>query len=85
MWMVNQFHQWVKHEVVPAIRMDCGGADVPIWTAGASIGAFHAAAVVCRETAVMAGRQRPLWACSQHGPARRPLIRQVVTLAPSTS
>jgi esterase/lipase superfamily enzyme len=48
MWMVNQFHQWVKHEVVPAIRQDCGGADVPIWTAGASIGAFHAAAVVCR-------------------------------------
>jgi len=48
MWMQHQYHQWVKHEVVPAIRMDCGGTDIGIWTAGASIGAFHAAAVVCR-------------------------------------
>ena len=47
MWMLNQFHQYVRHEVVPAIWRDCGGA-VPIWTAGASIGAFHAAATVCR-------------------------------------
>ena len=48
MWLLNQFHQYVKHEVVPAIRMDCRDNDIPIWTAGASIGAFHAAAVVCR-------------------------------------
>ena len=48
MWMQHQFHQWVKHEVVPAIRTDCGGEGPPIWAAGASIGAFHAAAVVCR-------------------------------------
>ncbi len=48
MWMQNQFHQWVRHEVVPAIRMDCNSADIPIWTTGASIGAFHAAAMVCR-------------------------------------
>jgi esterase/lipase superfamily enzyme len=48
MWMQNQFHQYVKHEVVPAIRMDCQSNDIGIWTAGASIGAFHAAAVVCR-------------------------------------
>ncbi len=48
MWMQHQFHQWIKHEVVPAIRTDCGGEPLPIWAAGASIGAFHAAAVVCR-------------------------------------
>ncbi|MEZ4399881.1 MAG: alpha/beta hydrolase-fold protein [Kofleriaceae bacterium] len=47
MWLQNQFHQYVRHEVAPAIRMDCQ-ADLPIWAAGASIGAFHAAAVVCR-------------------------------------
>jgi esterase/lipase superfamily enzyme len=48
MWMTNQFHQYVKHEVVPAIRRDCKSEDIPIWAAGASIGAFHAAAMVCR-------------------------------------
>ncbi len=48
MYVQHQFHQFVKHEVVPAIRMDCQQGDVGIWAAGASIGAFHAAAVVCR-------------------------------------
>jgi esterase/lipase superfamily enzyme len=48
MWLQNQFHYYVRHEVVPAIRLDCKNADIPIWTSGASIGAFHAAAVVCR-------------------------------------
>jgi len=47
MWLQNMFHQFVRHEVLPAIRMDCK-SDVDVWTAGASIGAFHAAAVVCR-------------------------------------
>lgn len=48
MWMMNQFHQYVKHEVVPAIRTDCRDPSVEIWAAGASIGAFHAVAAVCR-------------------------------------
>lgn len=48
MWMTHQFHQYVKHEVVPAIRRDCNSDDIPVWAAGASIGAFHAAAMVCR-------------------------------------
>ncbi len=48
MWMQNQFHQYIKHEVVPAIRKDCKNDDITIWAAGASIGAFHSAAVVCR-------------------------------------
>ncbi len=48
MAMQDAFQQWVRHEVVPAINMDCRSTDLPIWAAGASIGAFHAAAVVCR-------------------------------------
>jgi esterase/lipase superfamily enzyme len=48
MWLLNQFHQYVRHEVVPAIRTDCKTEDIPIWTTGASIGAFHAVAVTCR-------------------------------------
>ena len=47
MWLQNQFHQYVRHEVVPAIRTDCQ-SDVEIWAAGASFGAFHAVASVCR-------------------------------------
>jgi esterase/lipase superfamily enzyme len=48
MWMLNMFHQYIRHEVVPAIRMDCQDEGIEIITAGASIGAFHAAAMVCR-------------------------------------
>jgi esterase/lipase superfamily enzyme len=48
MALQHQFHQYVKHEVVPAIRLDCKSPEIGIWSAGASIGAFHAAAVVCR-------------------------------------
>lgn len=48
MWLQNQFHQYVRHEVVPAIRLDCRTPDIELWAAGASIGAFHAAAVLCR-------------------------------------
>jgi len=52
MWLQNQFHQYVRHEVVPAIRTDCKsgeqGIELELWAAGASIGAFHSIAVVCR-------------------------------------
>jgi esterase/lipase superfamily enzyme len=48
MWLQNQFHQYVRHEVAPAIRADCQSPDIELWATGASIGAFHAAAVVCR-------------------------------------
>src|ERR1700733_400049 len=36
MWLQNQFHQYVKHELVPAIRNDCKTPDIEIWAAGAS-------------------------------------------------
>jgi esterase/lipase superfamily enzyme len=48
MWLQNQFHQYIRHEVAPAIRADCQSPGLEIWTAGASIGAFHAVAAVCR-------------------------------------
>ncbi len=48
MWLQNQFHQYIRHEVVPAVRTDCQSQDIDIWAAGSSIGAFHSVAVVCR-------------------------------------
>lgn len=48
MWLQNQFHQYVRHEVAPAMRADCKSPDLELWAAGASIGAFHAVAAVCR-------------------------------------
>ncbi len=48
MWLLNQFHHAVRHEVVPAIHADTGGSDQRIVTAGASIGAFNAVALLCR-------------------------------------
>jgi esterase/lipase superfamily enzyme len=47
-WLLNQFHQYVRHEVVPAIRTDCNAPNIDVWSAGASIGAFHAMATICR-------------------------------------
>ena len=57
MWLLNQFHDAVRREVVPAIHADMAGSWQRIVTAGASIGAFNAVAVLCRypdvfETAV---------------------------------
>ena len=48
MWLLNQFHEAVVHEVLPAIHADLGGHGSRIVTAGASIGAFNAVAVLCR-------------------------------------
>jgi len=48
MWLLNQFHECVAAEIVPWIRGDLGGQETPIVTAGASIGAFNAVAMVCR-------------------------------------
>jgi len=45
--LLNQFHQSVRWEVLPAIHADSGG-EIPVLTAGASIGAFNALALLCR-------------------------------------
>ena len=44
----NLFDSYVYHEVAPLIRNDCRTPDIEIIAAGASIGAFNAAATVCR-------------------------------------
>ena len=54
MWLLNQFHDCVRHEVVPAIRADLGGQAMDVITTGASIGAFNAVAVLCRYPDVFA-------------------------------
>jgi esterase/lipase superfamily enzyme len=48
LWLLNQFHECVRWEVVPAIHADLGGQAIDVITAGASIGAFNAVAVLCR-------------------------------------
>jgi len=47
-WLLNQFHNYIRHEVLAAIHSDVGGQDMPVITAGASIGAFNAVALLCR-------------------------------------
>jgi esterase/lipase superfamily enzyme len=47
MWLFNQFHDAVAHEIVPAIHADVRGP-LPIVAAGSSIGAFNALAMTCR-------------------------------------
>jgi esterase/lipase superfamily enzyme len=48
MWLLNQFHQCIRQEVVPAIHADLGGQALDVIASGASIGAFNAVAVLCR-------------------------------------
>jgi len=47
-WLLKQTGEYVVHEVVPAIRADCGHSSQELITAGASIGAFNAVAMLCR-------------------------------------
>jgi esterase/lipase superfamily enzyme len=48
MWLLNQFQEAVRWEVVPAIHADLGGRDLDVIATGASIGAFNSVAVLCR-------------------------------------
>jgi esterase/lipase superfamily enzyme len=48
LWLLNQFHECVRWEVVPAIHADLGGQAMDVIAAGPSIGAFNAVAVLCR-------------------------------------
>jgi esterase/lipase superfamily enzyme len=54
MWLLNQFHECVRWEVVPAIHADLGGHAIDVIAAGPSIGAFNAVAVLCRYPDVFA-------------------------------
>ncbi len=46
-WIHQQYFEFLRHEVVPAIRTDCASDDIEIVAAGPSIGAFNALACVC--------------------------------------
>ena len=87
MWLLNQFHQAVRHEVVPAIHADMGGSAQRIVTAGASIGAFNAVALLCRfpdtfEAAIgMSGTYR-LQRFLEGALVRGPLLRLPARLPP---
>ena len=87
MWLLNQFHHAVRHEVVPAIHADLGGAAQRIVTAGASIGAFNAVALLCRfpdafEAAIgMSGTYR-LQRFLEGALVRGPLLRLPARLPP---
>jgi esterase/lipase superfamily enzyme len=48
LWLLNQFHECVRWEVVPAIHADLGGQAMDVIATGPSIGAFNAVAVLCR-------------------------------------
>ena len=48
LWLLNQFHDCVRREIVPAIHADLGGQELGIIASGASIGAFNAVAMMCR-------------------------------------
>ena len=50
--MLIQFLEYIRAEVVPAIRADCQSDDIEIVTAGSSIGAYNALAVLCRSPEV---------------------------------
>ena len=62
MWLLNQFHECVRWEVVPAIHADLGGRAMDVIACGASIGAFNALAVLCRypDVFVSCGVYEPL-------------------------
>ena len=46
--LLDRFEEAVAREVVPAIHADCGGGEVEVIAAGASLGAFMATALLCR-------------------------------------
>ena len=46
--LVNTFGEFVRREVVPAIRTDCEDENAELVVAGASIGAFNAMSMICR-------------------------------------
>jgi esterase/lipase superfamily enzyme len=48
LWLLNQFQECVRWEIVPAIHADLGGQALDVIAAGPSIGAFNAVAVLCR-------------------------------------
>ena len=47
-YMQAQYDAYIAHEVMPFVRSHCQSSDVPMWTFGASLGAYHAANTLFR-------------------------------------
>jgi len=47
-WMQAQYDDYITHEVMPFVRSHCQSSAVPMWTFGASLGAYHAANTLFR-------------------------------------
>lgn len=41
-WMQRQYDEYIRHEVIPFVYQHCESPGIPIWTMGASLGAYHA-------------------------------------------
>jgi esterase/lipase superfamily enzyme len=54
MWLLNQYQECIRWEVLPAIHADLGGQEMEVITTGASVGAFNSVAVLCRYPDVFA-------------------------------
>jgi esterase/lipase superfamily enzyme len=48
LWLLSQFQECIRREVVPAIHADLGGGVMDVIASGSSFGAFNAVAVLCR-------------------------------------
>jgi esterase/lipase superfamily enzyme len=46
--LLSQYHECIRHEVLPAIHADLGHQALDVVACGASVGAFNAVAVLCR-------------------------------------
>lgn len=42
-WMQRQYDEYIAQEVIPFVRSDCQSPHIAVGTAGASLGAYHAA------------------------------------------
>ena len=42
-WMQRQYDEYIRQEVIPFVHHHCQSPDTPVWTMGASLGAYHAA------------------------------------------
>jgi esterase/lipase superfamily enzyme len=48
LWLQNEYQHAIRHEVIPTIQVDLRRQTPDVIACGASLGAFHAAAMVCR-------------------------------------
>src|ERR1700686_515674 len=46
--LLKAYQEFARYELVPAVRADCLSPEIPVVTAGASVGAFNAVSMLCR-------------------------------------